>query len=104
MSDLESLCEEVLEEDEISASTIDVIDNQPVSRKKRQAITQASTPSSTILPLITTQSVRLLNSKEMHKLYKIKLAKLRWAALRKKRRRRRRRTRIKLLFKMIGKI
>jgi hypothetical protein len=114
MSDLESLCEEVLEDDESSVSTINVNGNEQVSRKKRSVISQASTPPSTILPSyitpITTQSPRLLNPNSIHlssrnnRIYKNSRAKLRWAVLRKKRRRRRRRTRIKLLFKMIGKI
>ena len=112
MSELESLCEDVLDDEEISGSANDANENEGLSRQKRDsslsvAPTQSSR-SSTKSILISrypryrsSNNLRSLSNNANQRVYSKSRAKSRWVVLRKKRRRRRR-SRVKLLFKMIG--
>ena len=112
MSDLESLCEEVLEDDESSVSNKNY--NDADSRNKRSVALHSSTPESTTptssITSVPTKYPNLLNpnyislTSRQRRIYQTSRARRKWSILRNKRRRRSRRTRIKLLFKMIGKI
>ena len=112
MSELESLCEEVLEDEDISASEDNVNNNKPISRNKRDSSSSTTQPSnsrSSSVPMRMPKYPKHMNSKNLsfssnrirNRAYTKSRMKSRWVLLRKKRRRRRR-SRVKLIFKMIG--
>ena len=106
MSKLESICEEVLEDEENSDFQHDLNDSVPGFRKKRNI-----SPSPNMLPSETSKMARQnVTSRPKHSTannvgYKKPKSKMTWVLRRRRkrrRRRRRRRSRIRLLFKMIG--
>ena len=112
MSELESLCEDVLDDEEISGSDNDVHENGGLSRKKRDSsLSMTPTPSSrsSTKSIHISRYPRYRSSNNLHsssnhanqRVYSKSRNKSRWVVLRRKRRRRRR-SRVKLLFKMIG--
>ena len=111
MSDLESLCEEVLEDEETFISRNNTNDNELRFRRKRNIVSSiSSTPTSLLMystNAISSKAPRNFNrkrilSKNSNRRAFMKLrARLQMARQRNKRRRRRR-SRIKILFKMIG--
>ena len=112
LSELESLCEDVLDDEEISGSNNDDNENEKLSRKKRESSLSVSpTPSSrsstksfhiSRYPRYRSSNNLRSSSKNVNQIvYSKSRSKSRWVVLRKKRRRRRR-SRVKLLFKMIG--
>ena len=113
MSELESLCEEILDHDQVYNSKDGRNTNTPNSRKKRSVSSTASSSShlNNLSNIITTPAPTTFGvnhkifSKHATRMAHMKSrSRLRLALLKKKKRRRRRRSRIKLFFKMIGSI
>ena len=111
MSELESLCEEILDQDQLYNSNDSRNKNTPNSRKRRSVSSTASSLShlnhlrnNITIPVPTSFGVNNNTfSKHATRMAHIKSrSRLRLALLKKKKRRRRRRSRIKLFFKMIG--
>ena len=111
MSELESLCEEILDQDQLYNSNDSRNKNTPNSRNKRSVSSTASSLSNSshfsniiTTPAPTTFGVNhKIYSKHATRMAHMKSrSRLRLALLKKKKRRRRRRSRIKLFFKMIG--
>ena len=112
MSELESLCEDVLDEEEISGSANDANEIEGLSRQKRDSSlyvtpTQSSRSSTKSIPMSrypryrSSNNLRFSSNRANKRVNGKSRSKSRWVVLRKKRRRRRR-SRVKLLFKMIG--
>ena len=113
MSELESLCEEILDHDQLYNSKDGRNINTPNSRKKRSVSSTASSSShlNNLSNIITTPAPTTFGanhkifSKHTTRMAHMKSrSRLRLALMKKKKRRRRRRSRIKLFFKMIGSI
>ena len=113
LSELESLCEDVLEDEASSASYDIANENEPISRRKRESSLSTTQSPGSRYPAIkfhSSKHPRYHNfnpgnstaSRIRQRVYDRSRLKSRWALLRKKRRRRRR-SRVKILFKMIGK-
>ena len=114
LSELESLCEDVLEEEATSTSYDIANENEPVSRRKRDSSVSTTQSSGSRFPtrnFHSSQNPRYHNlkpgnssiSRIRQRVYGRSRMKSRWTLVRKKRRRRRR-SRVKILFKMIGKL
>ena len=112
LSELESLCEDVLDDEEISGSDNHGHDNEGLSRQKRDfslPVTPTQSSRSSTKSILTSRYPRYRSSNNLpsslnhakQRVYNKSRSKSRWVMLRKKRRRRRR-SRVKLLFKMIG--
>ena len=113
LSELESLCEDVLEDEANTGDDNNANDDGPISRMKRDLLsstTPSSISESSVRKLIPSQYPRYRNFKHLNtpgshirqRVYNKSRTKSRWTLFRKKRRRRRR-SRVKILFKMIGK-
>ena len=111
MSELESLCEEILDQNQLYNSNDSRNKNTLNSRKKRSVSSTASSLSnidhfSNIIttPAPTTFGVnhKIYSNHATRMAHMKSRSRLRLALLKKKKRRRRRRSRIKLFFKMIG--
>ena len=111
MSELESLCEEILDQDQVYNSNDGRNKNTPNSRKKRSVSSTASSVShlnhftniaTTPVPTTFGANHRIFSKHTTRMAHMKSRSRLRLALLRKKKRRRRRRSRIKLFFKMIG--
>ena len=114
LSELESLCEDVLEDETTTVSYDIANENEPISRRKRESsvsTTQSSGSRFLTRNFHSSPNSRYHNFKPENssagrirqRVYDRSRMKSRWTLLRKKRRRRRR-SRVKILFKMIGKL